>query len=252
MYQNQLVAAIKVGGRILREQDGAVLLPFGSEYSVYVKNLNAVRVQVKVSIDGTDATSGTWLVVAPNSAIELERFIRNGNWNEGNRFKFIERSEAIEAHRGIKADDGLIRVEYQTERVRPVVDVPIIREHYYDEWYPNPYPRPRFYGNAVRAASAKTTQSRGLVASCSAGASAERDTGITVPGSLSHQQFISASSFETTGQTDVLILQLRGVVKGKQIVAPVTVASKRTCETCGKRSKTGEFCGRCGTALCVA
>ena len=81
MYHQKLVACVKVDGKILRESGDSVSIPFGSEYSILLKNLNTVRVQVKVSIDGTEATEGTWLVIQPNSSVELERFIRNGNMN---------------------------------------------------------------------------------------------------------------------------------------------------------------------------
>src|SRR5258706_13209245 len=117
VYQNKFVVAIRVDGKILRETSNIVSLPFGSEYSVLLKNMNSVRALAKVTVDGQDATGGTRLVIDPNSSVELERFIRNGNLARGNRLKFIERTEAIEEHRGIKADDGLVRVEFWTEKV---------------------------------------------------------------------------------------------------------------------------------------
>jgi hypothetical protein len=84
VYQNKLVAAIKVAGKILRETSDTVILPFGCEYSILLKNLDSRRVTVKVSVDGKDATEGTWLVIPANSDIELERFIHNGNFERGN------------------------------------------------------------------------------------------------------------------------------------------------------------------------
>jgi hypothetical protein len=144
MYHQKLVACVKVDGKILRESGDSVSIPFGSEYSILLKNLNTVRVQVKVSIDGTEATEGTWLVIQPNSSVELERFIRNGNMNRGNRFKFIERTGKIEKHRGIGSDDGLIRIEYQTEKVQPIVNVPIVRYNYFDVNVP--FYRPWWWG----------------------------------------------------------------------------------------------------------
>src|SRR5579864_7262156 len=98
-HKRNFVIAIKVGGKVLRESGSEVELPFGSEYSLLMKNLDTVRVQAKVEIDGDDVSG--WLVLQPNSSLELERFIRNGNLERGNRFKFIERTEAVEAGRGI-------------------------------------------------------------------------------------------------------------------------------------------------------
>lgn len=143
------IACVKVDGKILKDDAaGVVHLPFGSEFSILIKNLNSVRAQVKVSVDGTDATEGTWLIVPANGELELERYIRNGNFDRGNRFKFIERTAQIEANKGVGASDGLIRVEYKSEVVQQVVDQTIIRKHYYDDYfpvprpYPWPYPRP--------------------------------------------------------------------------------------------------------------
>lgn len=39
VYSNQLVAAVKCKGKIMREKKGNIFLPFGSEYSILIKNL---------------------------------------------------------------------------------------------------------------------------------------------------------------------------------------------------------------------
>ena len=38
MYSNKLIACVKHNGKILREKGENVLLPFGSEYTLYFKN----------------------------------------------------------------------------------------------------------------------------------------------------------------------------------------------------------------------
>ena len=113
MYNNKLAIALKARGKVLREFKDTVYVPFGTEYSILIKNLNTVKVAVTVSIDGTDATEGCRLIIDPNKEMDLTRFIKNGNLNTGNRFKFIERTSSIEDHRGIKVDDGLIRIEFE-------------------------------------------------------------------------------------------------------------------------------------------
>ena len=123
MYQSKLVASIKVKGKILREFKDTVYCPFGAEYQILLKNLNTVRAVVNVFIDGENAVPGG-LVIDPGRSVDLERWIKNGNLSEGNRFKFIERTAKIEeGPRGIKEEDGLIRVEYQFELPRPVINV---------------------------------------------------------------------------------------------------------------------------------
>ena len=133
VYSHQFAAAIKVNGVVLRESSGEVAVPFGSEYAIYLKNMASVRAMVKVEIDGTDVTEGSWLVLNPNSNMDLERFIRNGNWNQGNRFKFIKRTGKVEEHRGIKAEDGLIRIEYKFEKQPD----PEVHTHHYDHYHHN-------------------------------------------------------------------------------------------------------------------
>ncbi len=123
MYNQKLVASIKSKGKILREFKDTVYIPFASEYSILLKNLNTVRAVVNVFIDGENAVPGG-LVIDPGRSVDLERWIKNGNLSEGNRFKFIERTAKIEeGPRGIKEEDGLIRVEYQFELPRPVINV---------------------------------------------------------------------------------------------------------------------------------
>lgn len=252
MFKQNFVCSLKVGGRILRENLGVVGLPFGSEYGVLLKNLNSRRAMVKVSVDGQDATEGTRLILDPNGSLELERFIRNGNLDAGNRFKFIERTEDIEAHRGIKENDGLIRAEFWSER--EVIENPIRRPRYYDDWYPVPRPSPKpnpWWGRRVTMASSGPRASRssgsGILRSMSA---QSNDTGITVPGSESFQKFRSTSGFGLESRSHVIVLQLRGEAQGEPIAVPITVDKKTVCPACGKRNKSdSSFCSKCGTAL---
>lgn len=286
MYQSHLVCAIKVGGKILREQGDTVLVPFGSEYTVFLKNLSAVRMQVKINIDGKDATEGTWLVIAPHAVMELERYIHNGNMARGNRFKFIERTGDIEAHRGIGAEDGLIRVEYKKELV--VRKVLTTTEYVYPScpqvWptYPK-YPwdrrRPHCGGGDGRLGNVGQRSLRRPSASASSGGSSaflghtqamnsasvqeaggaaapfeeqHTDAGITVAGSESGQQFSYVPNFTTEDHADVIVMRLRGIVAGKVVEQPVTVDRKVTCVTCGTSSKGhASFCSKCGTALSI-
>jgi hypothetical protein len=312
MYSQKLVACVKVDGKILRESGDSVTIPFGSEYSVLIKNLNSVRVQVKVSVDGQDATEGTWLIVQPNASIELERFIRNGNLSRGNRFKFIERTGKIEQHRGIGSDDGLIRIEYKTEKVLPrPIHVPVVYDYYaWPNWWPYTY-RPTWWGtpyvyggvqyvcqnapenlndnvtftttssvgsaqsgvfvgnmsmhNSAGEPAAQT--SGGLHSRMTKSASSTRsikaqamnftksapepnDAGITVAGSESNQSFQWSAGFPTHSQSEVIVLRLRGAVGGQRVVKAITVKTKPTCATCGKKNRaTVKFCAECGTAL---
>lgn len=122
MYSQKLAAAIKVNGRVLREHKDTVYIGFGSEYTILIKNLNTVRALVNIYIDGDNIVPGG-LVLNAGQEIDLERSVKNGNLNSGNKFKFIERTGAVEEHRGVKLEDGLIRIEHQFEIPRPVINI---------------------------------------------------------------------------------------------------------------------------------
>ena len=276
MYHNKLAVALKSAGRVLREQKDTVYVPFGTEYSILIKNLNSVRASVTVSIDGTDATENVSLIIDPNKEIELTRFIKNGNLNEGNRFKFIERTSNIEQHRGVGVEDGLIRIEFEFER--PVQS--IMR----NDWWSQQIGTPRYdHGytttraiskgalgsvvndsgpqlmNAVSSNSALRSMN---VNACSAtmdgapvaqsySAQSFNDVGITVPGSVSDQKFSTVYGFRGDGHKEVIVMKLLGEdPTGQPVVQPVTVKVKPKCVTCGKLNKaTAKFCSDCGTAL---
>lgn len=246
VYQNKFVAVVKVNGKVLREINDVVTLPFGTEYSILLKNLDSVKMKVRVTIDGTDATSG-WLVLSPNSNVNLERFITNGNLTSGNRFKFIERTEAIEDHRGIGDEDGLIRIEYARERQCPLYT---FTPTYCNGSFPYQYEAaglPIFkkyctepYSLGTLAPQTAMTTNRSAL---------PNDAGITVPGSLSNQQFTTTWDF-TIEQSEVLIIKLKGKVEEQPVQKPILVTTKLYCVTCGKAHKSScGFCSGCGTAL---
>lgn len=262
MFSNLFAIAIKVNGKVLRESGDSVHLPFGSEYSILLKNLNSVRADVKVQVDGQDASGGS-LIVNSGASIDLERFIKNGNLDRGNKFKFIERSASVEDHRGIGVEDGLVRVEYRFEKVEPkMVEYVrhIYRDEYHEPWYPaypNPYhpiwpPRPWISYNSTTRSSGISGQSMGAFQgaqnlNCVQGMNA---SGITVPGSESSQKFVHVKGFPLEAQAHVIVLRLFGAVGEQAVTKPVTVKSKPKCVTCGKSNKSNlKFCGNCGTAL---
>ena len=137
MYQSKLVASLKANGKILREFKDTVYVPFGSEYSFLLKNLHTQRALVNIFIDGENVVEGG-LVLDPGREVDLERYVKNGNLSAGNKFKFIERTSAIEdGPRGVKMEDGLIRIEFQYEQPRPVFQPKWVPGHYEYDWYQN-------------------------------------------------------------------------------------------------------------------
>ena len=286
MYSDKLVVAIKSNGKILREATDLVTLPFGSEFSVLVKNLNSRRAKFTLHIDGTDVLDGTEIIVNANSEVEMKRFIRNGNMDEGNAFKFIERTQTIEdGPRGIKVDDGVVRVQFWFEKEVPVVNTVYTRDVWWNDRHY--YTKGGLYGQtdgtfADSSPSYKTTKSsamRGMSIGASAsvsnlqnaalsssasfspqtasgGATMDsyspevNEAGITVPGSKVEQKFTAVYGFNAETQSHVIVLRMTGRVGSTEVVAPVTVKTQPKCTTCGKVNKAqNKFCSDCGTAL---
>jgi hypothetical protein len=278
MYNSKMVIAIKHNGKILRENKDVVMIPYGSEFSVLIKNLNTRRAKFKLSIDGADALDDTEIIVNANSETEIKRFIRNGNMDEGNAFKFIERTRAIEdGPRGIKIDDGIVRVEFWFEQEKPEFKVKDIywEKHHYRDVYQQPYHNPFFtYGttgisgsigspagsiarggilnqvsqsNTTLSATGATAQSLSDIVKP---AEFKNDVGITVPGSKVEQKFTTVYGFLPEANSNTIILRLVGVVGEVVVTKPITVAHRPECVTCGKLNKANsKFCSECGTAL---
>lgn len=254
MYNSKLVASIKANGKVLREFKDTVYIPFGSEYSILLKNLNTVRALVNIYIDGDNIVPGG-LVLNAGQEIDLERAIRNNNLTEGNKFKFIERTSKIEDHRGIKLEDGLIRVEYQFEKVYRRQD----GLHYEHSMWSINNAQPQWTGHAGSAcsdrisysASASTTSVNTVTRS--AIATPQTETGITVAGSKSEQKFSTVNSFTCEPEKHNIIFKLLGeTAENKTVREPITVKAKPKCTTCGKQNKaTAKFCSDCGTALVI-
>lgn len=268
MFSNKVVLAIKHDGKILRENKDIVALPYGAEFSVLVKNLDNRRLKFKLSIDGADALDDTCIIVNANSETEIKRFIRNGNMNEGNAFKFIERTEAIEnGPRGIRAEDGIVRVEAWFEKQKPAIDP---YWNYYkgledgrrqerdNHWrYPRPF---EFWSTTVGQTGgvsgalrgAGTLQNSATYSSANAVATSvsDNEVGITVPGSKVDQKFTSVYGFDAESTSTVIVLRLVGKIAEKIVEKAITVKVKPKCVTCGHLNKaTNKFCSECGTAI---
>jgi hypothetical protein len=148
MHKEKLVVCIKCNGKILREFGEIVKVPFGSEYSIYLKNLNTARAIVNITIDGKEVVENG-LIINANSSLDLERFVKTSNLEKGNKLKFIQRNSKIEENRGIGAEDGLIVVSYEFEKPAPKIvydEVIHRRKHtYYDDWYDRGWWNPKIW-----------------------------------------------------------------------------------------------------------
>ncbi len=282
MYSNKLVASLKANGKILREFKDTVYIPFGSEYSFLLKNLHTQRAVVNIFIDGDNIVEGG-LVINAGQEVDLERYIKNGNLTEGNRFKFIERTSIIEnGPRGVKLEDGLIRIEFQYEQPRAVINT----NYDFFKQYP-PGVRGMSTGEFKLTSSGGMSQvnvngslrsvdwsQNGMATAQAASASVDKycadngimnktelhdgsatmdwnEVGITVPGSKSDQKFSTVTMGAMEAEKHSMVIKLLGETPdNKPVLQPVTVKSKPKCVTCSKLNKAhAKYCVECGTAL---
>ncbi len=274
-YKDHFVIEVKSKGKILRVKDEAVYLPYGSEYTLLLKNLHSRRASVSISIDGEDVLDYSSLVLEPNSTSELQGFLRGNVARNG--FRFIHKTKEISDHRGDRADDGLIRVEFAFEKPQPKPEIinTIKEVHHYHN---NPF-KFDYYGSNVDWTYASNKSSAGksgddepvaMYANCcdTLGRGIESnvtmdsfepqniselpnaDEGITVKGSEINQQF-NYASIGPLEESNVIVIKLKGIAQtGSSIREPVTVQTKYECSSCGLKSKSSfKFCPNCGTFL---
>ena len=278
VYKERFIAVVKCQGKNLREHGEVVTLPFGSEYSLLLKNLESRPASVSINIDGTDVLGGNTIIIKPNSETEIERFIES--LSEGNRFKFIQKTKEIQDHRGDKVDDGLIRVEFQYEKEKPVRKEVIHDHHHHHDYHwhqhhnchwcghwPCECPPYKIHWTNNSSMSdfniSSNLSSRGMTKGVSnisndsgdapvATAAVYHsslvgevsmpleDEGITVKGSISDQKFVYGDIGILEPQKHTIILRLRGTKSNgvTMVKKPITTQSKVTCPTCGKRSRS--------------
>jgi hypothetical protein len=259
VFGNNFVVAIKVNGKFIREDKEFVSLPFSTEFSIYLKNMNTRDALVKVEIDSADVLDGNSIILRANSFVELSGFMKGNSVT--NKFKFIKMTEEISNFRGTKPEDGLIRVSYKF--TKPVAEKYIYKEIvypyiYYPYWHYDNQPY-RIYGAITTTANTNdgyTTYTCvnaqdnkiGFVSTVNCNFS-EID-GFTVKGQKTQQVFQSSYIGELEDNEYMIILKLIGEKNNKVVEKIVTTQDKKLCSTCGlKNDGDSSYCKRCGTYL---
>lgn len=231
MYNNKFIVAVKHKSRIMREIDDIVYLPFGSDYSILLKNQNITKAVADIKIDGIDALDGNSIIVEPNSMLDLEGFMSCNTVT--NKFRFIEKTKKIYDYRGSRIDDGTIRVEFRFERINIE---PIFYGPKFDPWAQINQTNPQFpikYASCVEDSYCN-------------------DSGLTVKGQETNQDFVTGSVGRLEELPSVITILLKGREKksNKFVNKPLTVKTIIKCPTCGTKSKSySKFCRECGTFL---
>lgn len=270
VYSHKFVCSLKVNGQILRDEhsglgEAVVRMPFSSEYTILLKNLESRDAVAKLTIDGKNVFSdGSKVIVPANQSVELE------GWADGSEghsaFRFIQKTEKIQQHRGDNIDDGILRCEFQ------YVKRPNLKHSILPYWpdCPKPYGRDRrrglfggshdFFdvgGQYVTKGGDGTSNS--INASCLSNSpesyAPQEDEGITVEGTDISQSFNREHVGPLELHREVIIIRITGydyTVESKPtpVSVPVTVKTKKTCPNCGTKHKwDSKFCSECSTKL---
>ena len=227
IFKNNMAAAIQVKGSPIKEKvvtgyHGEIQMDFGSEYAIMLHNYGATRAKVNISIDGADVMTN--LVVGPNEKLTLDRYL-----DKPNKFKFIARSKKVEAKRGIRIEDGLVRISYKFEKQILYRSMPY--------WY-----------SSMTSYNTSPAQSM-----CTLNSIAVPKDGITVQGSRSDQQFSYVPDFEVEPDEYIITFDLKGteykLVDKQCAICFADVTNAKYCPNCGQSVEIRplEFCPNCGT-----
>jgi len=245
---NKLVSAITVNSEILREEGEVVRLPFGTEYSIYLKNLNHnQRCVLNITIDGSPIT-GSGLVLDAGKSATLERPI-----NDQRRFKFIERTPGIENYRGVNPEDGLIVIKFQYEVqnynppfIKYIDDYDILDNH------KGISPR-GFSSRSVTKGIFNQAYNTSVSSSVDYNISSQNQVGITGHGSVSNQVFSNTMVNTLETNVNTIVFRLQGYVyqkELKEIKKPINISTKKICSLCGRRFNSNVlYCPDDGNSL---
>jgi hypothetical protein len=244
------VIAVLSNGKVLREVNSTVFLPFNSEYSIRVKNPTSNRVGVSVSIDGTEINTHK-IIVQPHSHIELKRMCIDGDLNSGPALKFVPIN-----HEGVQDptnnENGILKVSFYREIVKPVWCNAIYRKGFIDKGVMRG--SGHFDGgNAVYGSYISTHYSEGASPSASSeninvhnmSTTSDSVLGATIPGMNTVQKFTTVDIDLESTPCSIMQLTLRGR-KNEPLYSHVI----QYCGNCGKKiNRKNKFCSNCGNKI---
>ena len=261
-FSNGFVVSVKVNGSCQKElANGTVVIPLGSDYSLYLKNTNSKGCIAKIFIDTQNVSEGGYIIPAKQS-IEIERHAFSPM-----KFKFVS-LDSVEAIMAGKSGDnsnkskGLIEVRFFAEKTKPIVEEH--HHHHYDQipWVtPNPWPAkpynpyaPFWYGvcergntnslsfdntggslSCVRGMSAGFSEEPPVAFACNEQANLQ--DGCTVKGGYSSQEF-GTSFLDVEDSYTSIKLYLQGYVKKEE---PKVVSNSELTEAKKKSEELEEL-----------
>jgi len=252
MYSEKLVTCIKINGKVVREEKDTVYIPFGSDYSIYFRNLHTQTCKISITIDGDDVLNGKSILLDAKKSMDLNGFLEGSNVK--NKFRFIEKTNQISEYRGDNPEDGLIVISYSFN------SPPVISSSF--KWYDtnNKWQSPDTTNDLTPPICNNTCYSVDFSCnnnvenySCDVRNSfsqSNNENGITVKGQETHQQFRNDNSIYYWDNEKTMIIHLKGDIGQLKVNKVVTTNKKIKCETCGTKNKSNDnYCRKCGTYL---
>lgn len=255
MFKENFVVCVKSSGKVLRENKGGIVeLPFGSEYSLFLKNLSSRKAVASVFVDGKDVSEGNRIIVEGGRGVDILGFIEGNEVK--NSFKFIERTKRIEEYRGINAEDGIIRVQFQFEKyVCEQYPVAYYYPYYYYPYYPYTYSEITYTSSSYNVSSSKGVRGTSNVSCYYQNTGLDKQSsnqdGITVKGSRTSQDFVNGYIGKLEENIYTITLKLVGYNKtGGQVSKAFYTNEKIRCFICGElNSSDHNYCSECGTFI---
>lgn len=264
-YDSQFVLCVLHKGSPVREINGKVHVPFGSEYNIRLKNKHSyLRAKARVWIDGRQVSNLGDFILQPGQTLDLERFL-DSSLSQGSRFKFVPLSDS-RVNDPTDSENGIVKVEFYreydfkinwTKTVSPITPRRSTGDSDWTftsnpSWTINtgPFDTLTFNTNSLGASKITSSTSVNFLAACTT-----PSNGATVEGGISNQQFVEGADFTTDLFPTTLTLQIRGIENNRPS-NPVVVNNGeqkkvRFCSNCGKRRsrRSDKFCGRCGNTF---
>lgn len=240
-YSNGYVVSIVIDNQLVASRmDNIVVVPFGADYVIRLKNNNENDALAKVHVDGQNVTGGGIIVRARNT-IDLER-----PTDKPVTFRFAStESQAAKEHGkagpDIYGDKGLIKVEWFPEKeYRPLIERKLDFNPYDHNRYTFPYKVINRYSGMRSGRTSSLNLSPNYVPGgegevyCGASRSSslhshELQSGVTVEGGYSQQMF-NYTYFEADyTKPTVILIKLKGYSPSVEIPREGT----RYCSKCG-------------------
>ena len=275
VYSNHFVVCLLINNEVQQEKNnGTIVIPFNSEYTLRFRNKHSRRAVVQIYIDNENVSGGGYIIDAHGS-IDIKR---HSDVDRAFKFVSLDSADAIEQGKNGPNEDkvkGTIEARFFLEKEKPAVPVANYHYHHYHYsnnlfptlekkygWNPNPQVT---LGGTIGCGGGSCCSNAPIPRGCgfssedygpvekevltSGGLNLPTKDGCTVEGESTGQKFFSIKFDAEKEYTSVKIfLQGYQYSTGNQDNARELFSVY--CDRCGtKARKRAKFCAKCGHYL---